>query len=279
MITRTWRIRWKHRRRSKKLRQLDQATDKAANSLVCVIWSIESWWDRGSNSGLLVLSILSLLKVEPLSAQRSCRREDFATTSTSSWTRWRSNGGLSTSRRSSAGLARLELQAAKTTATNHGNYSSRSREWQRSSWPEAAMELTSSVWTKDLADGNRCAASRSKNFILITSRSSIEERMSTKSKSQSLRWELNKTKANRSILLPRCSNRLTELWVTSLSEWMRNKLDVASTSGTMLSIKRTRNEDSSEKRFSTGKDAPLVPHLGDGLKPRSNRGSKSLQQN
>jgi hypothetical protein len=35
--------------------------------------------------------------------------------------------------RSSAGLARLELQAAKMTATNHGNYSSRSREWQRSS--------------------------------------------------------------------------------------------------------------------------------------------------
>ena len=60
---------------------------------------------------------------------------------------------------------------------------------------------------------------------------------------------------------------------------MRNKLDVASTSGTMLSIKRTRNDDSSEKRFSTGRDAPLVPHLGDGLKPRSNRGSKSLRQN
>lgn len=279
MITRTWRIHWKHRRRSKKLRQLDQAIDKAANLRGCEIWLIESWWDRGSNSGLEVLSILSLLKVQLLLVQRSWRREDFATTSTSSWTRWKSNGGWSTSRRSSAGSARLELQAAKTTATNHGSYSSRNREWQRSSWPGAAMELTSSVWTKDSAFGNRCAASRSKSFILIISRSSIEERMSTKSKSQSSRWESNKTKANRSILLPRCSNRLTVLWVTSLLEWMQNRLDVASTSGTTSSIKRTRNDDSFEKLCFTGRDAPLVPHLGDGLKPRSNRGSKSLLQN
>ena len=53
---------------------------------------------------------------------------------------------------------------------------------------------------------------------------------------------------------------------------------VAFTNGMMLSTKKMRSADSSEKPCCTGNAAQLELHLGDGLKPPSSLGNRNSQQ-
>lgn len=88
-------------------------------------------------------------------------------------------------------------------------------------------------------------------------------------KFRSSRSRLNRMRANKSIWFLRCRPKHTELWATSLSEWLPNKPAEDSTSGLMLSTKKTKSVDSCANCFYTGNADRTELDSEDGQKLRS----------
>lgn len=76
------------------------------------------------------------------------------------------------------------------------------------------MDSINSLSMRVSVFGSKCVALRDKSSILLISKSLIEENCLMKSRLLNLELKLRQMNQSRSIFNQKCSNKLTESWVT-----------------------------------------------------------------
>jgi len=165
MNNKIFKIPSKVRRRDKRLRLLDQATDKVISSQESGTWSTASWWDKDSSNGSEVLNIFLTSLKEQLVVTNWWRRGGSEITLWDTSLKWKNWDVLNTSINEFPGSAIQDLPPQPTTSSSHGDST-----WNRTRLPRNSLLELPILWISSLsmmvsASGSKCAVKRQKLYL------------------------------------------------------------------------------------------------------------------